>query len=64
MTYTASTLTEINGQIAVAEIGRHSDKGKAMQAAKKAARTRSDCQPYGPSSLAYIGRDVTAVVAW
>ena len=61
MTYTVSTVTR-SGEIAV--LGRFCDKAKAMCAAKRAAHTRTDCQTYGPTSLAYVGREVTAVVAW
>lgn len=58
------TVTTINPDLTTAEIGKYDDKIKAMAAAKRAARTRRDCQTYGPSSLAYVGREITAVVAW
>ncbi len=61
MTYTVTTVTS---EIETAVLGRYTDKIDAMKAAKRAARTRSDCQPYGPSSIAYVGRELTAVVAW
>lgn len=65
MTYIVSTIArDANDMIVSAEVGRFTTKAKAMSAAKKAARTRSDCRSYGPSSLAYYGRDITAVVAW
>lgn len=58
------TVTTINSDLSTAEIGKYEDKAKAMTVAKRAARTRKDCQSYGPSSLAYVGREITAVVAW
>lgn len=65
MTYTVSTVyRDDTDKIATTEIGRYSDKVRAMNAAKRAARTRDDCISYGPSSLAYVGNDITAVVAW
>lgn len=64
MTYVVSTVDTINSQIHTDEIGRYADKIEAMKVAKSAARTRRDCVTYGPSSLAYVGREVTAVVAW
>jgi predicted HAD superfamily phosphohydrolase len=63
-TYTVSTITEIDGRIATEEVGTYADKVKAMNVAKRAAHTRKDCETYGPTSLAYIGKDITAVVAW
>ncbi len=64
MTYLVSTVDTMNSQIHTDEIGRYDDKTTAMKVAKRAARTRRDCVTYGPTSLAYIGREVTAVVAW
>ncbi len=61
MTYTVTTISR---EIETAIIGRYADKIAAMKAAKRAAAARKDCVPYGPSSLAYVGREVTAVVAW
>lgn len=64
MTYTVSTVSRIDGLITAADQGRFADKSSAMKAAKRAARTRSDCISYGPTSLAYVGREITAVVSW
>jgi hypothetical protein len=64
MTYTVSTIINTERGIETAAIGTFADKVEAMTAAKRAARTRRDCQIYGPSSLCYVGRDITAVVAW
>lgn len=58
------TVTTINADLNTVEIGKYDDKIKAMAAAKRAARTRKDCQSYGPTSLAYVGSELTAVVAW
>ena len=66
LTYTVSTVThDSDGRISVSlPIGTYTDKAKAMRAAKRAAPGAKDCTTYGPSSLAYVGRAVTAVVAW
>lgn len=64
MTYVVSAVDTMNSRIHTDEIGRYEDKVDAMKVAKRAARTRRDCVTYGPSSLAYVGREVTAVVAW
>ena len=61
MTYTVST---VDREIKTAKVGEYEDKAKAMKEAKRAARTRRDCVTYGPTSLAYVGREVTAVVSW
>jgi hypothetical protein len=64
-TYLVSTVaTGTDGRIQTSTVGRFADKAKAMNAAKRAAHTRSDCKTYGPSSLCYVGREITAVVAW
>ena len=64
-TYTVSTVsTSDAGLIETTAVGRFADKAKAMAAAKRAAHTRSDCQHYGPNSICYVGREITAVVAW
>ena len=39
-------------------------KAKAMDKAKKLAETANDCVSYGPTSLAYVGEKLTAVVSW
>ena len=64
MTYTVSTVREINDQITTEHVGTYADKIEAMRAAKRAARTRKDCETYGPSSICYVGREATAVVSW
>lgn len=64
MTYTVTTVANINDMITTTTVDKFADKAKAMAAAKRAAHTRKDCQSYGPSSLCYVGRDITAVVAW
>jgi hypothetical protein len=51
-------------RIITSRIGAFADKGEAMKIAKRAAHTRKDCITYGPSSLAYVGSELTAVVAW
>jgi hypothetical protein len=61
MTYTVTTISR---EVQTAELGRYTDKIEAMKVAKRASRTRKDCVTYGPSSIAYVGREVTAVVAW
>lgn len=64
MTYTVSTVTtSANGLVTATNIADFDDKAKAMKIAKRLAKAR-DCQSYGPSSLAYVGHDLTAVVAW
>jgi hypothetical protein len=57
-------VTTVDEDTACHEIGRYAGKLKAMMVAKKAAQTRTDCVCYGPSSLAFVGRKITAVVAW
>lgn len=64
MTYTVSIIREANDRVETNVIGTYADKSKAMRAAKRAARTGNDCELYGPTSLAYVGREATAVVAW
>jgi len=64
MTYTVSTIRAAGLVIVTEHVGEYERKDKAMAAAKKAAHTRRDCQTYGPSSLAYVGDEITAVVAW
>ena len=65
MTYTVSTVShDESDQIISLQIGTFADKAEAMKAAKRAAHTRKDCINYGPTSIAYVGRDLTAVVAW
>lgn len=54
------TPTHMDGDL----VGRFADKAEAMTAAKRAARTRRDCEVYGPSSICFVGRDATAVVSW
>lgn len=64
-TYTVSTARENEeGLIEITVIGEYATITKAMNAAKRAAHTRSDCQPYGPSSICYVGPEISAVVAW
>ena len=58
------TVSAVNAEAKTTLIGVYADKIDAMKAAKKAARSRRDCEPYGPSSIAYVGREITAVVAW
>lgn len=62
--YTLTTDTAEIGGLKQVKVGEYVDKAKAMNAAKHAARTRKDCQNYGPSSLCYVGKDTTAVVSW
>jgi accessory colonization factor AcfC len=63
--YTISTVTtDQAGKIASKTVSTYADKIKAMNAAKRLARTRKDCVTYGPTSIAYVGKDITAVVAW
>lgn len=62
--YVSLSYIDENGLVTVREIGTFGSKARAMSAAKRAARTRKDCVPYGPSSIAYVGRDATAVVSW
>ena len=62
--YTVSTVQLVNDQVVADKIGSYPTKSEAMAAAKRAAKTRSDCTIYGPSSLAYHGQDITAVVSW
>jgi hypothetical protein len=65
MTYVVSTVSRDEGdRIITSRIGAFADKGEAMKIAKRAAHTRKDCITYGPSSLAYVGSELTAVVAW
>lgn len=62
--YTIATdATEIGG-LKQAKVGEYASKAKAMAVAKRAARTRKDCQTYAPDSLCYVGKDTTAVVSW
>lgn len=63
-TYTVSLVREINDRITVETVGDYANIGKAIIAAKRAARTRKDSINYGPTSFAYVGREATAVVAW
>ncbi len=42
----------------------YDDKIKAMSVAKGYAFGAKDCLTYGPSSIAFYGNDVTAVVSW
>lgn len=63
-TYNVYIVTLSADGIEQAKMGEYADKAKAMNAAKRAARTRKDCQPYGPDSLCYVGPDATAVVSW
>lgn len=58
------TVTTIDADARQVEVGVYADKVRAMNAAKRAARTRKDCEVYGPASLCYVGKDATAVVAW
>lgn len=60
----ATVYTNEAGLIATKQIGTFEDKSKAMNAAKRAAHTRSDCQLYGPNSICYVGKEITAVVSW
>jgi hypothetical protein len=65
MAYVVSTISrDATDRIVTERVGEYQRKDKAMAAAKKAAHTRRDCQTYGPSSLAYVGDEITAVVAW
>lgn len=64
MTYLVTTITRSDDRISTTTVGSYADKETAMRTAKRSARTRSDCRKYGPSSIAYVGREVTAVVAW
>lgn len=59
--YTVTLVTETSFNVLV---GTYKTIEKAMAAAKRAAKTRRDCVTYGPSSIAYIGIEATAVVAW
>lgn len=61
MIYTVST---IDADARITEIGSYPDIERAMKAAKRAARTRSDCEKYGPESICYVGRELTAVIVW
>jgi hypothetical protein len=61
MTYLVTT---VDKHSACSEVGRYKGKLKAMMVAKKAAGSGYNCVPYGPTSLAFVGRKVTAVVAW
>lgn len=65
--YSVSTITTTAaGVVTTTEIGRYAAKEEAMRVAKRAARTTSDCEVYGPSALCYVGRrsGITVVVAW
>lgn len=67
MTYTVSIVRYANDRndcVQTDVVGTYADKIEAMRAAKRAARTRKDCETYGPNSIAYVGRETTAVVAW
>ncbi len=66
MTYVVSTVSrdEKGNLVLPPPIGTFTDKRAAMKAAKRVARTRRDCVKYGPTSIAYVGRELTAVVAW
>jgi hypothetical protein len=50
--------------IKATKIGSFASFSKAATAAKKAARTRRDCINYGPTSVAYVGNEATAVIVW
>jgi hypothetical protein len=69
-TYTITTVWDDEARgICTQQIATMSNKIIAMQLAKKLAKGGrggrvSDCMTYGPSSLAYYGEDITAVVAW
>lgn len=60
------TVTVIrDGNLGGDVIGRDLSRQKAFDAAKKAAgRGAQFSASYGPTSCAYIGREVTAVIAW
>ncbi len=45
------------------QVGTHDKIDTAMSAAKKVARCRKSVK-YGPMAIAYVGREVTAVVSW
>lgn len=63
-TFTVSTVTEINGKIATAKVGDFATVSKAYAAAKKAAgKGAAFSAHYGPTSAAYVGSTVTAVIA-
>lgn len=62
-TYTVSTIAIVDDRVTTCKVADCSTKAAAMKIAKRLALAK-DCQTYGPSSLAYVGRDLTAVVAW
>lgn len=65
MNYKVTTVSMAgDSRLVFGEVGTYEDKTKAMNEAKRAASTRENCIIYGPSSIAYIGQDITAVVSW
>lgn len=65
MTYQVTTIRLEDNKLSFGQPADYADKIKAMKAAKKAAgRAAKFDGHYGPTSFAYVGRDVTAVVAW
>jgi hypothetical protein len=63
-TYTVSTVREQDGRVTTAPVGAFRDIRKAFAAARRAAHTRKDCVNYGPTAVAFVGREITAVVIW
>lgn len=63
-TYNVYLVREINDRITSDLLSTHTDIDLAIRAAKRAARTRKPGSRYGQDSLAYVGREATAVVSW
>ena len=52
------------GELQFNELGSFPTKPAASKAARNAAGKGSEWANYGPSSFCYVGKEVTAVVAW
>ena len=64
-TYHVETAEFVDGNLKTDAVGNFADMISAMKAAKKAAgRTPRFDSHYGPSAVAYIGHDRSAIVAW
>ncbi len=53
-----------DGGVAFRKIGTYKTIAGALRAAKRAAKTDTDCTKYGPQAVAFTGSTGTAVVSW
>lgn len=62
--YSVYLVRSINDRIAVEDLADSMTREQAMAAAKKSAGRNPEFRNYGPTSIAYVGNGLTAVVSW